>query len=76
VKLILEGSVSGMVLAAKALPLGTWEVDHVIPLWVAPSMGNPPELWMLGNMTSLCAGCHKIKTKTDEEKYGSTRDSS
>jgi 5-methylcytosine-specific restriction endonuclease McrA len=75
VNIILHGSVSGMALDVRAMPLGTWEVDHDIPLWVAPSMGNPPELWMLPNMRTRCPECHKIKTKADEEKYASTRES-
>jgi 5-methylcytosine-specific restriction endonuclease McrA len=73
IKIILEGSVNGAALNIRAMPLGTWELDHVIPLWVAPSMGNPPKLWMLGNMATLCSSCHSAKTKEDEVKYASTR---
>lgn len=74
VKLILEGSMSGVVIAATALPLGTWELDHIIPLWMAPHLGNPPHLWKLGNMATLCPACHVTKTKSDEVKYASTRE--
>lgn len=54
----------------KPIALGEWELDHVIPLSEAPRRGNPPELWMLGNMTTLCPECHREKTARDRELYG------
>jgi 5-methylcytosine-specific restriction endonuclease McrA len=52
------------------MPLGMWELDHVIPLSQAQRMGNPPHLWQLSNMQTLCPPCHVIKTKQDRVLYG------
>lgn len=45
-----------------------WQADHEQPLFMA--FGNP-DFWEPENVQILCTDpCHKIKSKSDMEKYG------
>ena len=61
-------------LSAETLDLGDWELDHHIPLSEAARLGNPPELWQLGNMRTRCHKCHVLKTREDRLRYGASDD--
>lgn len=51
---------------------GTFEVDHVKPLYEA---NGDPTYWQPGNLTLLCTECHKSKTRADMIVWRSRRDS-
>ena len=66
---IMQPNPELMKLGTPPVVLGTWELDHIIPLSQAVKRGNPPELWMLQNMATRCPQCHTAKTKQDRLIY-------
>jgi 5-methylcytosine-specific restriction protein A len=51
-----------------------WHADHVIPLWsVDRTAPDAFSYWTLANLQTLCAPCHKAKTKAEAAERAGRR---